>query len=121
MTVRGDQVKAYHQFLTGDFGFWIMTSEKPSEARSHPSGCLSLMKDQKKSVSILVTSSLLVSFVVDTLLGFHNESDDEAVANRLVRRLTVYRFFSGIIQSPVLNKRNANREPYNFDNESCIG
>ena len=54
--VRGDQVKAYHQFLAGDFGFWIMTSEKPSEARSHPSGCLSLWKDQKKSGSILVTS-----------------------------------------------------------------
>ena len=30
---------------------------------------------------------VLVSFVVDTLIGFHNESDDEAVANRLVRRL----------------------------------
>ena len=29
---------------------------------------------------------VLVSFVVDTLIGFHNESDDEAVANRLVRR-----------------------------------
>ena len=48
-------------------------------------------------------------------------SDDEAVANRLVRRQTVYKFFSGETQSPVLNKRNANREPYNFDNESCIG
>ena len=34
------------------------------------------------SINILV----LVSFVVDTLIGFHNESDDEAVANRLVRR-----------------------------------
>ena len=55
--VRGERVKACHRFLTGDFGFWIMTSEKPSEARSHPSGCLSLMKDQKKNVSILVTSS----------------------------------------------------------------
>ena len=50
-------MKAFHQFLTGDFGFWIMTSEKPSEAHSHPSGCLSLMKDQKKSGSIIVTSS----------------------------------------------------------------
>ena len=70
-------MKAYHQFLAGDFGFWIMTSEKPSEARSRPSGCLSLMKDQKKSVSILVTSSLLVSFVEDTSIGFHNESDDK--------------------------------------------
>ena len=79
-------MKAYHQFLTGDFGFWIMTSEKPSEARSHPSGCLSLWNDQKKSGSILVTSSLLVSFVEDTSIGFHNESDDEAVSNRLVRR-----------------------------------
>ena len=29
---------------------------------------------------------VLVSFVEDTLIGFHNESDDEAVANRLVRR-----------------------------------
>ena len=48
-------------------------------------------------------------------------SDDEAVANRLVRRQTVYKFFSGETQSLVLNKRNANREPYNFDNESCIG
>ena len=79
-------MKAYHQFLTGDFGFWIMTSEKPSEALSNPASCLSLMKDQKKSVLILVTSSLLVGFVVDTLIGFHNESNDEAVANRLVRR-----------------------------------
>ena len=70
-------MKACHQFLTGDFGVWIMTSEKPSEARSRPSGCLSLMKDQKKSVSILVTSSLLVSFVEDTSIGFHNESDDK--------------------------------------------
>ena len=49
-------------------------------------GSLSLMKDYNKSGSILVTSSLLVSFVVDTLIGFHNESDDEAVSNRLVRR-----------------------------------
>ena len=79
-------MKACHRFLTGDFGFWIMTSEKPSEARSHPSGCLSLMKVQKKSVSIIVTSSLLVSFVEDTLIGFHNETDVEAVANCLVRR-----------------------------------
>ena len=79
-------MKACHQFGAGDFGVWIMTSEKPSEARSRPSGCLSLMKDQKKSVSILVTSSLILSFVVDTLICFHNESDDEAVANRLVCR-----------------------------------
>ena len=79
-------MKAFYRFLTGDFGFWIMTSEKPSEARSHPSGCLSLWNNQKKSVSNIVTSSLLVSFVVDTLIGFHNESYDEAVANRLVRR-----------------------------------
>ena len=70
-------MKAFHRFLTGDFGFWIIPSEKPSEARSHPSDCLSLMKDQKKSVSILVTSSLLVSFVEDTSIGFHNESDDK--------------------------------------------
>lgn len=54
--VRGDQVKAYHCFLAGDFGFWIMTSEKPSEARSHPSCCLSLWNVQKKSVLILLTS-----------------------------------------------------------------
>ena len=54
--VRGDQVKAYHRFLTGDFGFWIMTREKPREVRSHPSGCLSLWNVQKKSMSILVTS-----------------------------------------------------------------
>ena len=95
--VRGERVKAYHRFFSGDFGFWIMTSEKPSEARSHPSGCLSLMKFQKKSVSNLVTSSLLVSFVEDTLIGFHNESDDEAVANRLVRRhnsLYVFRWLN---------------------------
>ena len=70
-------MKAYHCFLTGNFDFWIMTSEKPREARSHPSGCLSLWNVQKKSVSILVTSSLLVSFVVDTLIGFYNESDDK--------------------------------------------
>ena len=44
-------MKAYHCFLTGDFDFWIISSEKPSEARSRPSSCLSLMKDQKKSVS----------------------------------------------------------------------
>ena len=49
-------MKAYHQFLAGDFGFWIMTSEKPSEARSHPSGCLSLWNVQKKRVSNIVTS-----------------------------------------------------------------
>ena len=55
--VRGDYVKAYHQFLAGDFGFWIIAREKTSEARSHPSGCLSLRNDQKKSVSIIVTSS----------------------------------------------------------------
>ena len=70
-------MKAYHRFLTGDFGFWIMTSEKPSEAMSHPSGCLSQWNVQKKSGSILVTSSLLVSFVEDTSIGFHNESDDK--------------------------------------------
>ena len=49
--VRGGQVKAYHCFLTGDFGFWIISSEKPSDGRSHPSGCLSLWNVQKKSVS----------------------------------------------------------------------
>ena len=80
-------MKAWHQFLTGDFGFWIMTREKPSEARSRSSGCLSLWNVQKKSGSILVTSSLIVSFVEVTLIGFHNESDDDAVSNRLVRRL----------------------------------
>ena len=37
----------------------------------------------------------LVSFGEDTLIGFRNESDDEAVSNRLVRRPTVYRFFAG--------------------------
>ena len=55
--VRDERVKACHRFLTGGFGFWIMTSEKPSEARSRSSGCLSLMKDYKKSGSIIVTSS----------------------------------------------------------------
>ena len=70
-------MKAYHRFLVGDFGFWIISSEKPSDGRSHPSGCLSLWNVQKKSMSILVTSSLLVSFVEDTSIGFHNESDDK--------------------------------------------
>ena len=55
--VQGDQVKAFSRFLTGDFGFWIMTSEKLCKARRHPSGCLRLWDVQKKSGSILVTSS----------------------------------------------------------------
>ena len=63
-------MKAYHQFLTGDFGFWIMTSEKPSEARSHPSGCLSLMKDQKKSGSNIVTSRVAGDEASDSLNRF---------------------------------------------------
>ena len=37
----------------------------------------------------------IVSFVVDTLIGFHNESGDEAVSNRLGLRPTVYMFFAG--------------------------
>ena len=87
MTVRGDQVKAYHQFLAGDFGFLDNTQWKTEWSSESSVGLFeSVERPEEKwfdSSNILV----LVSFVVDTLIGFHNESDDEAVANRLVRRL----------------------------------
>ena len=75
--------------------FWIIPSEKPSEARRHPSGCLRLMESPEEKCFDYSNIPVLLSFVVDMLIGFHNGNDDEAVANRLVRRPTVYRFFSG--------------------------
>ena len=54
------------------------------------------------------------------MLGFNQSvfiikvmtSDDEAVASRLVRRPTVYMFFAGVIQSPVINKLHAYHEHF---------
>ena len=68
--VRGERVKAFHQFLAGDFGFWIIPSEKTSDGRSHPSGCLSLWNVQKKSVSNIVTSPLMMKTRFQSI-GFH--------------------------------------------------
>ena len=99
--VRGDQVKAFSRFLAGDYGFRKMSSEKHSEARSRPSGCLVRTTKRRKTrrkVCRLHAPSLDVNFLLKTRfqsIGFHNESDYEADGNRLVRRPTVCRFFSG--------------------------
>ena len=79
-------MEEFYRFLTGYFCFCIISSEKPHEAHRRPTGCLSLWNVQKKKCVDYSNIPVLVSFVVDTLIGFHNESDDEAVANRLVRR-----------------------------------
>ena len=63
-------MKVCHQFLTSDFGFCIIPSEKHGEARQHPSGCLSLMKDQKKSGSNIVTSRVAGDEASDSLNRF---------------------------------------------------
>ena len=86
-------MKAYHWSLTGDFGFWIMTSEKPSEARSHPSGCLVGRRNGERpeeKCACFTRRALTKCHVLmknrNSVNGFRNETDDEAVSNRLVRR-----------------------------------
>ena len=70
------------------FFFWILdNTQRKTEGSSESS--VGLFESVECPEEKYVDSSnipVLVSFVVDTLIGFHNESDDEAVANRLVRR-----------------------------------
>ena len=71
-----------------DWWFWFLDNiQRKTEWRSESS--VGLFESVECPEEKYVDSSnilVLVSFVVDTLIGFHNKSDDEAVASRLVRR-----------------------------------
>ena len=85
-SVRGERVKACHQFF--DWLFRFLDNDQRKTEWSYESSVGLFESDEWPEKKCVESSNIhvLVSFVVDTLIGFHNESDDEAVANRLVRR-----------------------------------
>ena len=63
-----------------------MTSEKTEWSSESSDGLFESDESPEEKCVDSIDILVLVSFVVDTLIGFHNESDDEAVASRLARR-----------------------------------